>query len=636
MQIAKIVLYKDSRHRRVVSFKKNGVNIIVGDSKTGKSALIGIVDYCLASDDCEVAAGVIRDNVYWFAVVVDFDGETFMLARMNPNIKEAKSVYEMYLSKVDVDNLPTFDSIYANTNVDAVRHFLAAKIGLSENVQIIDDGGSREPLPVTFKHSRQFCFQPQSLIADKDLIFYHTVNTFAHQALRDAIPYLLGAVNEDVLLIENQIKALKKELRQLKISKNEQDELLNSQSTLAQSLLEEAKSIGLIQSDNNVSEENIMVTLQEVTTWAPTPVKAQDATSIESEIQQLVTKRLYYLDQLSDIQEKKATAENYRGEGELYSNELREQHHRLKSIELLPKDAHHVCPLCHQNLTDEVPKVSEIYSSFEKISASLEESQHQTIRNQKYVSDLIRQESDIKIKIAEVESSIHALYQREEDARTLRDMNVQRGKVIGRISLFLEKLQVLENDKLDRKIKELEDRIDSLQAQISKSTKEELMTSKMVVINSYMNRDWTHSLDLEDPDAIVNFDPKHLQIFTISSDERYVPLNQMGSGANWVGYHLLLHFALHKFFTKNNRPVPRFLMLDQPSQVYFPSEGGECKDIEAVNRMFKFIIDKAMEIGIQVILTEHADMPNGDYRANIIERWYGDEKLIPIEWYSQI
>ena len=45
-----------------------------------------------------------------------------------------------------------------------------------------------------------------------------------------------------------------------------------------------------------------------------------------------------------------------------------------------------------------------------------------------------------------------------------------------------------------------------------------------------------------------------------------IPLTQMGSGAYWVAYHLLIHFALHKHLVKAERPVPRFLILDQPSQ----------------------------------------------------------------------
>ena len=635
MQIAKLVLYKDSRHVREISFRKRGVNIIVGDSKTGKSALIDIVDYCLASDECDVAAGVIRDNVYWFAVVVDFGNDTFMLARMNPDSRNVSTISEMYLAKVDENNLPSFEDIEANTNVDTVRQFLASKIGLPENTQIVDDGGSRNPLPVTFMHSRQFCYQPQHLIANKDLIFYHTNNSFAHQALKDAIPYLFGAVREDVLLIERQIKEVKKELRRLYAFKEEQDRIIKDQNSLSESLVEEAKAVGLVSTSHFESSSNVLEILQEVASWTPTPIKAQDITNTDSELQQLVSTRQQYMDQLGDILEKIAMAKRYGSDGELYASELKEQHQRLKSIELLPNEAHRNCPLCHQILTDDVPKVSEIYSSFKKISVSLEDSQKQTLRNQKYIASLIAEESAIKAKIAKIESSIHALYQRLDDARALRDLNVQRGKVIGRISLFLERLQLNDNNQLDSRIRDLEEQIESLQAKISKSTKEELMTSKTAVINSFMNLDWKHSLDLEDEEAIICFDPKRLQIYSISHDERYVPLNQMGSGANWVGYHLLIHFALHKFFVKNNRPVPRFLMLDQPSQIYFPSEGGACKDIEATKRMFNFIIDKANEIGLQVILTEHADIQEAEFQNNVIQRWNNGYKLIPENWYNQ-
>ena len=199
MQISKIVLYKDGEHRRIVPFAKGKVNIIVGDSKTGKSALIDIVDYCLGGGSCHIASGVIRENVYWFAVEVDFGQDTYLLARQNPDIKQVSSVSEMFLAKVQDDYLPAYDDIYPNTNVEAVRLFLAAKIGLHENIQIPDDGGTRDPLPVTFLHCRQYCYQPQSLIAIKDRLFYHTMDNFQYQALKDAFPYLVGAVQDDVL-----------------------------------------------------------------------------------------------------------------------------------------------------------------------------------------------------------------------------------------------------------------------------------------------------------------------------------------------------------------------------------------------------------------------------------------------------
>ena len=637
MQISKIVLYKDNDHCRIVPFNKGKVNIIVGDSKTGKSALIDIVDYCLGSGSCHIASGVIRDNVNWFAVVVDFGQDTYLLARQNPDVKQVSSVSEMYLGKVQDDFLPAFDDIYPNTNIEAVRQFLAAKIGLQENVQIVDDGGTREPLPVTFLHCRQYCYQPQSLIAINERLFYHTMDTFQFQALKDAFPYLVGAVQDDVLVIEQQIKALSKEQRSLKRSKREREEMASEQSNLVYSLLEEAKTFGLVSFSSIETFSDPIGLMQEILKWTPTDVKTVQTTNIENEIQKLVSQRSKLNEHLGEIQERLSMATRYQNESVLYQSELKLQHQRLKSIELLPDEEVCTCPLCNQRVSEQIPKIQEILSSFHKISDALEETQQQTERTQKYVAGLIREESEIKEQIVQTEASIHALYRQNEQARRQRDLNVQRGKVIGRISLFLEKLQVKEHDDLDEEIERLEKEIGRLKAKISKSTKEESLAAKTAVINSYMNQDWKRSLDLEDEDAIVYFDSKRMQIYSISKEEeKYVPLDQMGSGANWLGMHLLIHFALHKFFVKNNRPIPHFLMLDQPSQIYFPSDGGECKDVDAVKRMFKFIIDRTNEMNgdFQLILTEHANFQDPEFQQYVVESWYNGEKLIPEEWYA--
>lgn len=47
MQIKNIILYKDAERKRILPFDLGKVNIITGESKSGKTALINIVDYCL-------------------------------------------------------------------------------------------------------------------------------------------------------------------------------------------------------------------------------------------------------------------------------------------------------------------------------------------------------------------------------------------------------------------------------------------------------------------------------------------------------------------------------------------------------------------------------------------------------------
>ena len=63
MSIGAIILYSHTGEQRELTFKTGCLNVITGDSKTGKSAIIDIIDYCLGRSSCNVAEGVIRRSV---------------------------------------------------------------------------------------------------------------------------------------------------------------------------------------------------------------------------------------------------------------------------------------------------------------------------------------------------------------------------------------------------------------------------------------------------------------------------------------------------------------------------------------------------------------------------------------------
>ncbi|MCL6612373.1 MAG: DUF3732 domain-containing protein [Peptococcaceae bacterium] len=57
------------------------------------------------------------------------------------------------------------------------------------------------------------------------------------------------------------------------------------------------------------------------------------------------------------------------------------------------------------------------------------------------------------------------------------------------------------------------------------------------------------------------------------SGEREDFLWEIGSGANWMGHHIATLLALHDHLAGLNwNAVPQFLVIDQPSQVYFPDK----------------------------------------------------------------
>jgi len=82
MQILELVIYSYDGRRRQITFNLGSVNIITGKSKSGKSVVGDIIDYCLGGRDCNIADGIVRENVSWFGLLLQFDNERVFVAKI--------------------------------------------------------------------------------------------------------------------------------------------------------------------------------------------------------------------------------------------------------------------------------------------------------------------------------------------------------------------------------------------------------------------------------------------------------------------------------------------------------------------------------------------------------------------------
>jgi hypothetical protein len=225
-----------------------------------------------------------------------------------------------------------------------------------------------------------------------------------------------------------------------------------------------------------------------------------------------------------------------------------------------------------------------------------------------------------------------------------RDEATRRVHIVGRISLYLESLPELPDTRaLEEEAEGLRAQVRELETELSDERVRERLESVTSILAQRMTQ-WARDLGLEHSRFPLRLDLKILTIVADTADGP-VPMARMGSGENWVGYHLIAHLALHQWFVQRSRPVPRFLFLDQPSQIYFPAE----KDIDgsislvseddraALSRMFQLVFNAVNEVapGFQVIVTEHADLNEGWYQAAVAERWRGGLKLVPGDWPRQ-
>ena len=247
----------------------------------------------------------------------------------------------------------------------------------------------------------------------------------------------------------------------------------------------------------------------------------------------------------------------------------------------------------------------------------------------------------IKESLRNNRKEMDALQASQRRLQAFKDHAARRAHIMGRIGLYLESLTPLEDTSdLQKEIANLKVDISALEVKVSDEAVQERLESILSLISRDMST-WSKELDLEHSQYPLRLDLKKLTVVA-DSISGPIPMYNMGSGENWVGYHLISHLALHKTFTVSNRPVPRFLFIDQPSQVYFPAdkdvngsmEGIENEDREAVSRMFQLALKVVKELApkFQVIITDHADIAEPWFQDSVIQRWRKGEKLVPLEW----
>lgn len=638
MQIRELVLYGYNGKVRHLPFALGQVNIITGRSKSGKSVVGDIIDYCLGGDSCNIADGVVRDNVAWYGLLLQFEHERVFVARKNPD-KGQQTTGVCYIDIGEKIEVPDNCDFSSNTNVSGIEESLTRRIGISENLNTPPEGQSRLPLAANIRHALYYCFQGQDEIAAKNFLFHHQSDDFITQAIKDTIPYFLGAISEEALALENERSILKRKLTLEKRKLEENRYLMGGGSERAISLIGEARQAGLIDASTQIDYQNyreMYSVLQTAMNWSPSMIGSNSGmdrlTFLQSKLQEI-------RDEFDEIGISLDNARKFVGETAGYSGEAQHQKMRLESIGLFEQLNFNPgkCPLCSGTLEQPLPSVEMIKASIVNLDKSIANVTREQPKLRAFISDLEREREKKQEEIKALEAEIDGLYQQESERARLRDINARRGKVVGRISLWVESVENdTESEKQEQVVKRIEGRIKEIDDILDRDSVEERKQSALSRIQEDMTK-WAKALQLEHSDNPYRLDLNKVTV-VVDKPERPVPLKQLGSGSNWVGVHLIAYFALQRFFVNANRPVPRFLFLDQPSQVYFPSELDEKQiDWNEVNKMYQFIIDRTNELNgkLQVIVVDHADLKEDSFRQFICENWWPiDKNLVPIDWYE--
>lgn len=645
MKIKSIHIYSHDGQRRDLQFKVDGLNVITGRSSTGKSALSEIIEYCMGRSTFNVPEGVIRDKVAWFAVIYQFDGEQVLVAKPTPRGGGASCGTAM-LRRGSELQAPAFDELVETSDDEAIVSLLSRLVGIPENRTDVAIEHSRDSFDANIKHTFYYLFQKQGLVANKDQLFYRQNEQFQPQAIRDTLPILLGVSSHDRYELEAKLRIAQRDLRLNTKQLEHARDAISTSHEKAISLYSEAKTVGVLDgSIDGASADGIIQILRTALTWKPEKVPQDDGSRIsalEREIEILRKDR-------GDVQNRIDAARRFSKRASGYENEAAEQLDRLASIKALPKNpstGEWQWPFSERNLALESPVAKVLLNELASLDAELRIATGQRPKLDAYQKELDDEVRAVAGTIREKETELSAAIAANEVISQMGTRNAAAARVVGRISLFLETLAPdQELARLEADHRRLKSMVEALQNRIGTDDSNDRLNSILNIISTQVSR-YIQKFEAEFGNFPTRFDLTNVTI-VIDRPERPVPMSRTGGGENHLAYHLSALLALHLFAVKNNRPIPRFLLIDQPTQVYFPSEqvyheadGSIQKteadaDLVAVRRLFDLLYRFTQEDapGFQLIVTEHANLREQWFQDALVEQpWTKPPALVPEEW----
>jgi hypothetical protein len=336
-----------------------------------------------------------------------------------------------------------------------------------------------------------------------------------------------------------------------------------------------------------------------------------------------------------------------------YQQGLNIQRDRLQIADWLVEhrqgDEH--CPLCGSDMEPAADKLEELRKSLRELEDAIGESGEIPVAFERELQRVQSEVNEATEKLKAIKMRRDALTRRSTEAQNLQYRAQRVERFVGNLENALDLYRRLGQDSAMRaEVASLRDSVQQLQTALRAENIENHKRRALQTINSNAGR-LLPELDTERPDEPISLEPDDLTVKVLGA-EREDYLSEIGSGSNWLSYHIAVMLGLQQFFLNlEHSPVPGFLVIDQPSQVYFPKkvatrEGEETEepqftsdeDIEAVQKAFRVlgsVVGRAAG-KLQVIVLDHAPKTVWGQLPNVVEveEWRDGRKLVPTEWLT--
>ncbi|MDC1513197.1 DUF3732 domain-containing protein [Porticoccaceae bacterium] len=607
-----LVLFLKNGKKRTLTFLPNKINVITGDSNTGKTAILAVIDYCLFSSTHDISESIINENVEWYGIKISINDKRYFIARKSPS--ESNVSHDYYFSSVgDVpEGVPT-----ANITEPALKRTLETEFGIDSDTRVTYGGRA---LSSGSKVSLRYFLLLNTISQD---IITHSQEFFDKQKnekYREALPRIFDlAVGIDT--VENILKREKREEIEREIRKLEKESERISRKHDAfysqlKGTIQTAKEYGLLPEEDDVGEAveqlNTMVRSAETITKSGAINRYNE---INTDISKL-TRKIRNLN-------------SFTSEYKRYKANLKETSDSLKSLDFISEHYSDVLKT----------------SIFKEIVAGLE-ADHKKIK--KAVASKTPLDSNISTTIKEYEAKLRELVdERDTMPQEVKAFENDKEKYIfvGEVKAKLDLYQpqpVDTHQGNEERIKTLTSRLDELVVTNVSERKELFVKTLEEIIQEYIIFTRSALANYKDYRASFNYKDKVLQLRKPRSNH----IENVGSSSNHMFLHLFLFLGLHEKIIREKIPyVASFLIIDQFSRPYFEDRSGKIKEsidssdiakvTAALNLLDNFVTNmKKLGGNFQMIVFEHIspDTWSGFSNFHLVESFKDGNALIPDDY----
>lgn len=257
--INEINLWLKNKKIRSIPFFENKINVITGESGTGKSVIIDIVDYCFFASKTKIPDEKINENINWYGLKFEINDKQYVIARgaLSDN-RKVSSLY--YFSPIgDVPNEPT-----PNITEDQLKAVIEKEFSIDSNVTIPYSGKKlKAGSKISLRYFFLFNTQSGDTIDHSEVFFDKQNDEKYKEALHRIFDLAIGIDTVNNIIIKDKIDTLEKDIVRLERRKNailKENSVFDSD---LRSIVKQAKEYDLISLETNSLNEDI-VNLQHV------------------------------------------------------------------------------------------------------------------------------------------------------------------------------------------------------------------------------------------------------------------------------------------------------------------------------------------------------------------------------------